>query len=63
MSAENSPTAMGYFDNAPTFVRHNIVKSGTGRYLVKKKHTLAHLKIDQKHSPLECNFYFVRVSA
>jgi len=54
---------MGHSDNALSFVRHNIVKSGTGRYLVKIMHTLAHIKIDQKHSPLECTLYFVGVSA
>jgi hypothetical protein len=52
---------MGHSDNTLTYVRHNIVKSDTGRKVVKKKHTRAHLKIYQKHSPLEWTFYFVWV--
>lgn len=64
MSAENSRTGMGHSDNALTFLRHNIVKSGTGRYFVKKKkkkRTRAHLKIYQKHSSLEWNLFCVGV--
>jgi len=48
---------MGHSNNALTFVRHNIMKSGTGRYVVKKSTRVPTLKLNK--STLRWNGPFI----